>query len=266
MYSIDANEFMNAVMCGILGTAALLLVFTLAYVVISGKTRGPVLSYLYMLTALFSVFSVAVFVLGFRGQQQRRTAVALLPRYEVSAEIHIAGTEPVLRRWSQQPPAAGEHDPLRWDRLLRRRRPSRPSQPRLPESGPSLLLRHRQSGSQDADKDGVEMLNKPVWQDGKLVGEGYYVNHVPESAIVRAGGWEALLKRGHEQFDIHCAVCHGTSGRGGGGDAAFGIVGRRDSPSRRPTSSSPRSRPSRTVSSSTPSRAACAPCRPTRTR
>jgi mono/diheme cytochrome c family protein len=41
----------------------------------------------------------------------------------------------------------------------------------------------------------------------------------------------AVLERGRERFDIHCAVCHGYSGQGGGGPAmtntAHGLVGRR---------------------------------------
>jgi mono/diheme cytochrome c family protein len=81
------------------------------------------------------------------------------------------------------------------------------------------------SDAKTKDKDGVEMLNKPVWKDGKLAGEGYYVNHIPEPAIIAAGGWEPLIKRGQYQFNVNCSVCHGTSGRGGGSDAAYGIVG-----------------------------------------
>ena len=68
-------------------------------------------------------------------------------------------------------------------------------------------------------------FNKPVWKDGKLAGEGYFVNHIPPLAVEKAGGWEPLLKRGEQQFNVHCAVCHGASGRGGGGEVAFGIVG-----------------------------------------
>lgn len=37
----------------------------------------------------------------------------------------------------------------------------------------------------------------------------------------------ANLERGRDRFEIHCAVCHGQSGRGGNGDQAHGIVGRR---------------------------------------
>lgn len=37
----------------------------------------------------------------------------------------------------------------------------------------------------------------------------------------------ANLERGRERFEIHCAVCHGQSGRGGNGDQGHGLVGRR---------------------------------------
>lgn len=55
--------------------------------------------------------------------------------------------------------------------------------------------------------------------------ETYWINNLPPAAVERAGGWEPLLKRGQAQFNRHCAVCHGTSGRGGSGELAYGIVG-----------------------------------------
>ena len=38
-------------------------------------------------------------------------------------------------------------------------------------------------------------------------------------------GWEPLINRGKQQFNVQCAACHGTSGRGGSGTDAHGIVG-----------------------------------------
>jgi mono/diheme cytochrome c family protein len=55
--------------------------------------------------------------------------------------------------------------------------------------------------------------------------EGYYVGRIPDEAVKRAGGWEPLIRRGQQQFNVSCAVCHGASGRGGLADAAYGIVG-----------------------------------------
>ena len=101
------------------------------------------------------------------------------------------------------------------------------------------------------DADGVEVFNKPQWKDGKLAGEGYFVNHIPPLAVERAGGWEPLIRRGR-------AAVHGEL-RG---------VPRRERPrrrrrsrlrhrrgvrpgSRRRTWSRPRFRPSPTASCST---------------
>lgn len=39
--------------------------------------------------------------------------------------------------------------------------------------------------------------------------------------------WTRLLKRGREQYNIHCAACHGLDGYGGQGDQAHGMVGRK---------------------------------------
>ncbi|MGE3173307.1 MAG: cytochrome c [Planctomycetota bacterium] len=36
-----------------------------------------------------------------------------------------------------------------------------------------------------------------------------------------------VLERGRERYDIHCAICHGKSGRGGNGNGGHGLVGRR---------------------------------------
>lgn len=58
--------------------------------------------------------------------------------------------------------------------------------------------------------------------DGRL----NYVANVPPKAIEIAGGWDDLLKRGQERYNINCSMCHGVSGGGGSGEAAHGIVGR----------------------------------------
>ena len=52
-------------------------------------------------------------------------------------------------------------------------------------------------------------------------------NPLAANAVVVHGGREmSVIERGRERFDIHCAVCHGYSGRGGSGPAAHGMVGR----------------------------------------
>ena len=53
-----------------------------------------------------------------------------------------------------------------------------------------------------------------------------YIVSIPPKAIEIAGGWDALLKRGQERYNINCSMCHGISGGGGTGETAHGIVGR----------------------------------------
>src|SRR3954471_21886769 len=67
MYYVDANVFMNWVVGIILVTGTLLLIITAVLSITRGRS-GRVMSYLYMLTALFGCFGVAVAVLGFRGR------------------------------------------------------------------------------------------------------------------------------------------------------------------------------------------------------
>lgn len=58
---------------------------------------------------------------------------------------------------------------------------------------------------------------------------GQYVtkNPLPLSYKFHVRGREmSTIDRGQELFEIHCAPCHGLSGRGGSGPAAHGTVGR----------------------------------------
>jgi mono/diheme cytochrome c family protein len=63
----------------------------------------------------------------------------------------------------------------------------------------------------------------------------FFVERIPKKAIDRAifaddrqgyKGFDALMRRGRERFNIHCATCHGETGYGGQGDTAHGMVGR----------------------------------------
>ncbi|HSQ54175.1 MAG TPA: hypothetical protein VLM40_00390, partial [Gemmata sp.] len=67
MYMIDANKFMNWLMAITLAVAGVVFALTLIFAVFRGR-RGPFVSYLYMLSGIFGVFSIAVVILGFRGQ------------------------------------------------------------------------------------------------------------------------------------------------------------------------------------------------------
>jgi mono/diheme cytochrome c family protein len=223
MYSIDANTFMNAVVLGILGAAILLLGVTL-FASWLGK-RGRVMSYLYMLTALFGTFAIVVVVLGFRGAKsgERPWHIFLDMKYQAKYTSQGQSRYFADGRSSRLPPEgtvpfdgtdyaadAGSHGAPNPDFLKGDKR---------------YYFGIADPTAKDKADDGTEQPTKPKWENGKLVGEGYWVNNLPPAAVERAGGWEALLKRGQVQFNRNCAVCHGASGRGGSGDVAYGIVG-----------------------------------------
>jgi mono/diheme cytochrome c family protein len=225
MYMIDANTFMNWVIALIVGTGALLFIITVGYVLVTGKRGGPVLSYLYMLTLVFGAFSVVVAVLGLRGAKSDSRPWHFFLDMKYQAKYTSQGQSQFFAdgRSNRLPPEntipfdgtdyfadAGHHDKPNPDFLKDDKR---------------YYFGIANPNAKSNDKDGIEVLDKPAWKEGKLAGEGYFVNHIPERAITAAGGWEPLIKRGWQQFNVHCAVCHGASGRGGGGDAAFGIVG-----------------------------------------
>jgi mono/diheme cytochrome c family protein len=222
MYYVDANWFMNAVLVAILVTAVGLLCITV-YATWTGK-RGRGVSYLYMLTALFVTFSAVVAVLGFRGARSgdRPWHVFLDMKYQGKYTSQGASRYFADGRSSRLPPEGT----IPFDGTDYAADAGAHSTP-----NPDFLKADRRYYFGIADpsaketRDGVEMPAKPKWDQGKLVGEGYYVNQIPPSAVERAGGWESLLKRGQTMFNRHCAVCHGQSGRGGGGDVAYGIVG-----------------------------------------
>ena len=88
------------------------------------------------------------------------------------------------------------------------------------------------------DGDGVEVFNKPQWKDGKLAGEGYFVNHIPAGGHRRGpAGGKPLIKRGQQQFNVHCAICHGDERpRRRRRDRASASSARMGCPSRRRTS------------------------------
>jgi mono/diheme cytochrome c family protein len=218
MYYIDANNFMNGVMLGILGTAALLLCVTIITAWL-GK-RGRAMSYLYMLTAIFGAFAAVVVALGFRGAKSGERPwhffldMKYQPKYTPQGQSRyfadgrssrLPPTDTVPFDGTDYASDAGTHN--------------------LPN--PDFLKADRRYyfGIADANAKDGEQPAKPKWEKGKLAGEGYYVNHIPPAAVEKAGGWEPLFKRGQAMFNRHCAVCHGASGRGGTGEVAYGIVG-----------------------------------------
>jgi outer membrane protein OmpA-like peptidoglycan-associated protein len=51
---------------------------------------------------------------------------------------------------------------------------------------------------------------------GRLNDQSGYVLTVPTEVIERAGGMNALMKRGQERYGIYCVPCHDASGNGNG--------------------------------------------------
>ena len=219
MYYIDPNAFMNSVLAAIVGTAVLLLAATM-FASCLGK-RGRVMSYLNMFTALFGAFSLVVVGMGFRGQKSdsRPWHIFLDMKYQPKYTSQGQSKYFADGRGNRLSPAdtvpfdgtdyaadAGSHNTPNPDFLKADKR---------------YYLGVADAGAKRPDGT----VAGPKWEGGKLTGEGYYVNHIPPQAVEKANGWEPLLKRGQVQFNRHCAVCHGASGRGGSGELAYGIVG-----------------------------------------
>lgn len=221
MYMIDANRFMNWVLGLTLAAGALVFLLTVAVAMVGGPRLARVRSYLYMFSGLFGAFAVVVAVLGFRGQKSgdRPWHVFLDMKYQPKYTSQGQSRFFADGRSNRLPPA----NTVPFDGTDYAADAGRHEGP-----NPDFLKADARyftgvANPDQKDKDGVPA--KPVWKDGTLAGEGYYVNHIPAEAVTAAGGWEPLLKRGQQQFGVHCAVCHGASGRGGGGEAAYGIVG-----------------------------------------
>ncbi|MDB5309781.1 MAG: hypothetical protein JWO38_3983 [Gemmataceae bacterium] len=222
MYDVDPNLFMNWVVGIILAVGALLLVVTLVASAVRGRS-GRTMSYLYMLTTLFLCFGVVVAVLGFRGQHSGARPWHIFldmkyqPKYTAQGESVFFADGRAMR----PPPEntipfdgtdyaadAGFHPGPKADFL-------------------KADLRYYQGIADPAAKetrDGATLPKEPGWKDGQMV-ETYFVARIPDTAVGAAGGWEPLVKHGRQQFNVHCAACHGASGRGGAGTDAHGIVG-----------------------------------------
>src|SRR5437899_306718 len=222
MYYVDTNLFMNWLVAIILAIGAVLLVATAVLSAVRGR-NGRAMSYLYMLTMMFALFGVAVAVLGFRGRTSGERPWHFLldmkyqPKYTAQGESAFFPDGRSMRL----PPAntipfdgtdffadAGFHPGPKADFL-------------------QADLRYYRGiadpAAQEA-KEGVMVPKDPEWKNGQLI-ETYYVGRIPARAVDEAGGWEPLLARGRRGFNLCCAACHGTSGRGGAGTDAHGIVG-----------------------------------------
>jgi mono/diheme cytochrome c family protein len=82
--------------------------------------------------------------------------------------------------------------------------------------GFSLEKRYLQSGANNLSKD-AGFTAQPTYRDTGVEG-GFYGDGIPVKVD------EALLARGRERYDIHCAVCHGRTGEGNGITKSFGLA------------------------------------------
>ena len=219
MYNVDSNLFMNWVVGIILAVGVVLLAIT--SVLYARGRRGN--AYLYMLTALFGCFGLVVAGLGFRGRKSDDRPVHFFfdmkyqPKYTAQGEsrffadgramrLPVAGTVPF--DGTDYAADAGFHATPDADFL----------------KADSRYYRGIADPTATQPSGNVQVPKDPEWKDGAVV-ETYFVARIPDAAVAHAGGWEPLVKRGRQQFNVQCAVCHGTCGRGGQGDAAYGIVG-----------------------------------------
>jgi mono/diheme cytochrome c family protein len=222
MYSVDTNDFMHWVIGLILGTGVLLVVATLFLSSVRGR-KGRGISYLSMLTVLFVCFGLVVAALGFRGQASGSRPwhffldMKYQPRYSAQGESKLFADGRAMRLPVENTVPfdgtdyfadAGYH-PGPSAELLK-------ADPRYYQGIANPTAKEM--------KDGVSVPKPPEWKAGQIT-EGYFVARVPDAAVAMAGGWGPMLQHGRQQFNVHCAACHGTSGKGGAGTDAYGIVG-----------------------------------------
>lgn len=225
MYYVDPNLFMHAVVLAVLGTAGVLAVVCLCLSAFRTKKGGAWVGYVYMFAALFGCFALVVAVLGFRGQKtaNRPWHFFLDMKYQGKYTSQGASRFFADGRSNRLPPA----DTIPFDGTDYRADAGFHDAPRPDFLKADLRYFHgvADPAAKDKDRTGVELRREPKWDGGKITSEGYYVAKIPPAAVESAGGWEPLIKRGQQQFNVNCAVCHGASGMGGGADAAYGIVG-----------------------------------------
>jgi mono/diheme cytochrome c family protein len=223
MYYIDPNIFMNWLVGIILGITVLLVALTLGIGAARKTTRGPLMSYLYMLTILFGAFSAIVVGLGLRGRASANRPWHFFLDMKYQAKYtNQGGSKFFADGRGMRVPPEGTVPFDGTDYAADAGRHADPS-PDFLKADARYFLGVANPTAKET-QDGVQVPKPPEWKDGQLV-EGYYVGRIPDAAVRRAGGWEALIRRGQQQFNVNCAVCHGASGRGGLADAAYGIVG-----------------------------------------
>ncbi len=217
MYYVDANLVMNVGMVVILISGACVAV--LALMSANRPKALRVNNYLTMLAVMFVCFGLVVAVMGFRGRKSADRPWTFFldmkyqPKYTAQGESRFFSDG----RESRLPP---EHV-MPFDGTTYFADAGRHTQP-----DPAFLRADLAYDRGIADLTAIngDLPVDPKWENGKPT-PGYFVLHIPAKAVDTAGGWERLLSRGREQFNMQCSMCHGRSGRGGQGVTAYGIVG-----------------------------------------
>lgn len=217
MYYVDANAVMNGVVLAILGLAIVLVVVTL-YFARRGR-KGPLMSYLYMFTAMFVCFGLVVAAMGFRGRHSAERPWHFFLDMKYQAKYTAQGESKFFAD-GREARLSPEHT-IPFDGTDYFADAGSHRGPNLNFLKDDLAYFH---GIADPTAKSGDTPNEPKWENGKA-SAGYFVLHIPDRVIAEAGGWEPVFARGRHQFNVHCAACHGTSGRGGQGEYAYGIVG-----------------------------------------
>lgn len=76
-----------------------------------------------------------------------------------------------------------------------------------------------QAPAQSGTDKAVGFTGLPNYYNTGRIGD-FYGDGFPEGLTID----EAFLKRGHERYDINCAICHGKAGHGNGVVGQFGVV------------------------------------------
>lgn len=223
MYGVDANAVMN----GLVGLVVALFGLTLPLAA-WGWVRGwrpRLVSYLTMFASLFGAFTLLVGVLGFRGRASSEPPWHVFLDMKYQGRYRPQGTSEFFADGRAARPLVAETVP--YDGPSSYADAGRHTQPEA-----DFLREDRRyfEGVAHPEAKQADGSFAPLtWANGQPV-EGYFVARIPEEAVQRAGGWAALLQEGARAYRVQCAICHGLSGRGGGGpgeaaNAAYGILG-----------------------------------------
>ena len=145
----------------------------------------------YFFLSLFLVCVLVVGIFGFRGQKFHRTPLEIFPDMDVQDRINY------------QTDSTFFSDGLG-------------ARPPVPGSLPH------------ATDDGVFPIEFGAGMTGYYytgTEDDYYGNGMPKELALDGENVESFLRRGQERYEIHCAICHGSSGDGKGITSYYGVPG-----------------------------------------